>query len=75
MIRLEVDESRCIGEGICVEFCPFSIFELAPRDGKLVAVVDGVEACTACYTCIGQCPEDAIALYTTEERTGHGELR
>ena len=67
MIQVEVDESRCTGDGICVEFCPFSVFELRDRNGRNVATAIHSQACTACYTCVGQCSMDAITLYLVEE--------
>jgi Na+-translocating ferredoxin:NAD+ oxidoreductase RNF subunit RnfB len=47
----------CLGEGSCVEACPFDAIHLV--DG--VAVVDK-EACKACKKCIAVCPKHLIEL-------------
>jgi pyruvate ferredoxin oxidoreductase delta subunit len=54
---------RCIGCGICIDFCPDNALELTDRkDGskyKKIAKVD-YDYCKGCLICVGQCPVKAI---------------
>lgn len=61
-IKLFVDAGRCRGDGLCVAFCPANVLELREADGRTVAAATHPERCSACYTCVGQCPERAIQL-------------
>ncbi len=62
MVKLYVDSSRCVGDGLCVAFCPSGVMELKEKEGRSVAAAVFPERCSACYTCVGQCPEKAIQL-------------
>ncbi|MGL4651287.1 MAG: ATP-binding protein [Caldilineaceae bacterium] len=53
-----IDQSRCIGCGKCIEFCPTQA--LAQRAQK--AVLAAPALCTSCRACEDICPSDAIAL-------------
>ncbi|MGB9859710.1 MAG: DUF169 domain-containing protein [Moorellaceae bacterium] len=62
-ISMVINKERCKGEGICVDFCPYGVLELVESEsGCRVAAAVRPELCTACYTCVGQCPERAISL-------------
>lgn len=52
----KVDESLCIGCGICVEICPESAIGLTKED---VARIDP-EKCASCGACADICPQEAI---------------
>ncbi len=65
MIQVTVDEARCNGCNFCVEFCPTSVFDLAKCNGTRVAAANRPEACWACMTCVGKCPEWAITVSQT----------
>lgn len=56
--RVTVNTLRCKGCGICVEFCPTGVLELA--EGK--ARVAALEKCTACNMCDLRCPDFAITV-------------
>ena len=55
---LELDQSRCIGCGRCLEVCPHQVFAL---QGKLAGVAD-LDACMECGACAGNCPVAAIRV-------------
>ncbi|MBI4285732.1 MAG: 4Fe-4S binding protein [Chloroflexi bacterium] len=52
----EIDTSKCISCGNCVEECPVGIVTLV--DGK--AVITNPEACSYCTECESFCPSAAI---------------
>ena len=54
-----VNQSWCKQCGICVAFCPKSVFEQAP-DGSVT--VARAEACISCEICERLCPDLAIEL-------------
>jgi DNA-directed RNA polymerase subunit D len=49
---------KCDGCGECIRRCPRDV--LAKKDGK--AVVEDIESCTLCKTCVEVCPQKAVAL-------------
>jgi len=55
----KVDLENCNGCGRCVDDCPFSAVEMAPRsdDTKYVSeAVVSTELCLSCGICVGSCP-------------------
>ena len=60
---VKVDESKCIGCGICVEKCPIEAISLI--DGK---ACDDENKCIGCGVCVHHCPENARSLMQTEQR-------
>jgi NAD-dependent dihydropyrimidine dehydrogenase PreA subunit len=57
-----IDEKRCTGCGLCEAFCPSSVFvKTEGAQGTGISVNDSA-SCSACYTCVGQCPERALQL-------------
>ncbi|SEA30013.1 Uncharacterized conserved protein, DUF169 family [Desulfuromusa kysingii] len=72
MPEVQIDQSRCIGCGYCVDFCPVEVFDLVPDDrsaGAKKAQATREEACWACDTCVGQCPTNAIRIVESAEET------
>lgn len=63
-VELTIDASLCTGCGICEAFCPESVLRLEVAGEGQKARVDRVDKCCACYTCVGQCPVQAIRLNT-----------
>jgi ferredoxin len=59
----EVDESKCVGCGICVDKCPIEAVSLT--DGK---PYDDKHKCIGCGVCVHHCPENARTLKQTELR-------
>jgi 2-oxoacid:acceptor oxidoreductase delta subunit (pyruvate/2-ketoisovalerate family) len=53
---------RCIGCGICVQYCPEACIEIKGSKGTKTgkrAVVD-YDFCKGCMICMGECPHKAI---------------
>ena len=61
-VDLEVDIELCNGCSLCEAFCPENVFEMVEVDGEKKARPVLVDNCSACYTCVGQCPRKAIQL-------------
>ena len=53
----KVDENKCSGCGVCMEYCAFDAIQL--KNG--IAVIDET-ACVECGACAGQCPNKAISF-------------
>ena len=56
-----IDEDKCIGCGICVEYCNVDAIQIN-EDKHVVEVVD-LEVCIECHSCQQMCPEKAIKVY------------
>jgi heterodisulfide reductase subunit A len=65
-----IDESRCVGCGLCISICPYSAIE---KDEKGLAKVNEV-LCKGCGTCAASCPKRAISMhqFTDEQLTAQG---
>jgi len=62
-VRPEIDESLCIGDGICVDICP-EVFEM--RDDNLAHVINedpGPELHAQVNEAADACPTSAIAVH------------
>jgi formate hydrogenlyase subunit 6/NADH:ubiquinone oxidoreductase subunit I len=53
-----IDQERCTGCGLCVEYCPSHAVELV----ACRPVITAPERCAYCGTCEETCPAGAIAL-------------
>lgn len=62
MPEIELDETRCNGCGLCVDFCPVEVFDLVSVNGRVIPVASRAENCWACETCVGQCPNEALRI-------------
>lgn len=58
-LDIQYNPSLCNRCGMCVEVCPFNVWEL-PEEGP--AVLARVENCTNCTACAKNCLGDAIAV-------------
>jgi len=59
----KIDESKCVGCGICVNKCPI----------EAITLIDGIaqddeNKCIGCGVCVHHCPENARTLERTEQR-------
>jgi uncharacterized protein (DUF169 family)/NAD-dependent dihydropyrimidine dehydrogenase PreA subunit len=62
MPEIELDEARCTGCGLCVDFCPVEVFDMVERDQRTFPQATRVQDCWACDTCVGQCPTGALRV-------------
>ena len=56
-----IDEEKCIGCGICVDFC--NVDAIAVNDERGVLEVVALEDCIECHSCQQNCPEGAIMVF------------
>jgi 2-oxoglutarate ferredoxin oxidoreductase subunit delta len=65
--EIVVNEQRCKGCGLCVEFCPQDCITITGKkispSGFVLPEVVKSEACTACCICGWMCPDYAIDVY------------
>lgn len=62
---VNIDQERCKGCSLCIEFCPKKIIYLSSRlnaKGYFVAALQDGNECTGCATCAVMCPEVAIEV-------------
>jgi NAD-dependent dihydropyrimidine dehydrogenase PreA subunit len=60
VVTLELDESRCIGCGMCVNVCPHAVFCM---ENKKAIIIDR-DACMECGACSKNCPVEAISVHS-----------
>jgi len=58
-LEIEYDSTRCNRCGMCLEVCPFNVWEL-PLDGP--AIIVRPEDCTNCTACAKNCLGEAISV-------------
>ena len=62
-MRLEVDESLCIGDGICVDICP-EVFEMGEDDlAHVINANPGSELHERAREAADACPTGAIIIH------------
>jgi len=65
---IKIDQERCKGCALCVEFCPKKVIFLSNKlnqKGYFVAEFkeNPETECTGCVTCAIMCPEVAVEVY------------
>lgn len=69
MPKVVIDQERCKGCQLCVEFCPPKVLVMSetlnPR-GFYPAVLIDETRCTSCAACALVCPDTAIVVYKPE---------
>lgn len=66
MGRIEIDEMRCKGCGICTIACPHKLVTLCEKvnnQGYSPAEALSQERCTGCALCAEICPDVAITVF------------
>ena len=53
--RYEIDESSCIGCGLCVEACPHNAIHVSNGVATILQ-----SRCQQCGLCVNACPQNAI---------------
>jgi NAD-dependent dihydropyrimidine dehydrogenase PreA subunit len=59
--NIVIEEDKCTGCGVCVDYCHVDAIEVDPDRG-IVQIVD-LETCIECHSCQQNCPEGAIKVY------------
>ena len=54
-MKYRIDESLCVGCGLCVNVCPVRAITMAADTAKI-----NIDSCTGCSTCAGVCKKGAI---------------
>ncbi len=60
MTLFRIDESICIGDGLCARVCPAGLIALA--DGGPPTICGAAHRCTLCGHCVAVCPTGAFSL-------------
>ncbi len=69
MPKVVVDEERCKGCQLCVEFCPPRVLAMSTTlnaRGFFPAMLVDEERCTSCAACAIVCPDVAVTVYKAE---------
>ena len=67
--RIEIDESRCKGCGLCTIACPAKLLKLNAEtndSGFTTATITALDKCVGCALCAGICPDIAIKVYSRQ---------
>lgn len=67
--RVIVDPDLCKGCGICIDKCPFKVFEMSDRVGSYGEPLPNPvreDRCTGCGVCVLLCPDFAIRVIRGE---------
>ncbi len=58
---INIDESKCKRDGLCVADCPTTIIHLKDPDGYPELVPGGDQMCLRCGHCVAVCPHGALS--------------
>lgn len=56
-----IDESKCTGDGVCVDLCPTKVFAIH-ENGQKKAYVTNPDECLGCTSCVASCENKAITV-------------
>jgi len=59
---LQVDEDKCLRDGICAAACPRRIIELEGEGGVPTVAPENEADCMACGHCVAVCPYGAVSV-------------
>ncbi|MEM0003822.1 MAG: 4Fe-4S binding protein [Desulfurococcaceae archaeon] len=63
-VRIEISKEKCNMCGLCVEYCPSSVFT---KQQDTIKVDES--RCIECYGCIPLCPVNAISIKIINDAT------
>ncbi|MBN2333702.1 MAG: ferredoxin family protein [Deltaproteobacteria bacterium] len=66
MPKVEINQERCKGCGLCLAACPEDILRVGEEvnlSGYYYAVVLNPEGCSGCALCAEMCPDLAITVW------------
>lgn len=66
MARTAINEERCKGCGLCIEYCPKKILKFASHinaSGYNPAICTDQSACIGCAICARTCPDLVIEVF------------
>jgi heterodisulfide reductase subunit A len=69
-----VDETKCIGCGLCVSVCPYGAPKIEEKEGKRIANITAV-MCKGCGACASSCPKLAISMCHYDDETIKDQLK
>lgn len=66
MGKVIINEVRCKGCALCVEFCPKGLLQIDSKtneSGYYVVAFKNTEDCNGCTLCAVMCPDMALEVY------------